>query len=153
MNIAHLVTAAPRPNGWHWTDVAAYAYLLLGVVLMFGPVLWLVLSSFKTQAELARIPALLLPMSPEGSAVCRATGSRCRCSRSPWRTEPRASSPQVRRIGIQAQMIDPANPGQHLRVPIDKRVPVRRFAFATDNYTEPLRALRFPAAFSRTRSS
>ena len=28
----------------HWTDVAAYIYLALGVVLMFGPVLWLVLS-------------------------------------------------------------------------------------------------------------
>ena len=45
---------------------------------------------------------------------------------------------QVRRIGIQAQMIDPADPSQQFRVPIDKRGPVRQFALATENYTEPL---------------
>jgi alpha-1,4-digalacturonate transport system permease protein len=30
---------------------------------MFGPVLWLVLSSFKTQAGLLEFPPSLLPMS------------------------------------------------------------------------------------------
>ena len=50
------VATAGRPL--HWTDVAAYAYLALGVVLMFGPVLWLVLSSFKTQSALAGISAV-----------------------------------------------------------------------------------------------
>ena len=51
---------------------------------------------------------------------------------------------QVRRIGIQAQMIDPANPSQQFRVAIDKRVPVRQFSLATENYTEPLQRFAFP---------
>jgi alpha-1,4-digalacturonate transport system permease protein len=38
-----------RPD---WTDWVSYGYLLAGVVLMFGPVVWLVLSSFKTAAAL-----------------------------------------------------------------------------------------------------
>ena len=46
MRLASLM--GQRRNGpgrpLHWTDVAAYVYLTLGVVLMFGPVLWLVLS-------------------------------------------------------------------------------------------------------------
>lgn len=121
----------------HWTDIAAYAYLALGVVVMFGPVLWLVLSSFKTQAGLLEFPPSLLPMSQVEVAV-------------PGQAKPlplfRTTLPdrqvrdlvQVRRIGIVAQMADPKDPTQTFRVPIDKREPVRAFAMATDNYTEPL---------------
>jgi len=37
--------AATRGRGHlHWTDWASYLHLLLGLVVMFGPVLWLVLS-------------------------------------------------------------------------------------------------------------
>ena len=49
-------------RGWHWTDVASYAYLALGVLIMFGPVVWLVMSSFKTQAALLEFPPTLLPL-------------------------------------------------------------------------------------------
>jgi alpha-1,4-digalacturonate transport system permease protein len=34
------------------TDIITYAYLLAGVIVMFGPVLWLVMSSFKPLAGL-----------------------------------------------------------------------------------------------------
>jgi len=44
-----------------WTDWVSYAYLLLGLLLMFGPVLWLVLSSFKSPAALNEFPPQLLP--------------------------------------------------------------------------------------------
>jgi alpha-1,4-digalacturonate transport system permease protein len=44
-----------------WTDWLAWSYLLLGVLLMFGPVVWLVLSSFKTPAALNEFPPRLLP--------------------------------------------------------------------------------------------
>ena len=36
-----------------WTDWLSYAYLVLGLFLMFGPVLWIVMSSFKTQSGLS----------------------------------------------------------------------------------------------------
>jgi alpha-1,4-digalacturonate transport system permease protein len=50
---------------------------------------------------------------------------------------------QARRIGLQAQMIDPAEPGKIIRVALDKRTPLRETAFAWSNYTEPLRQFDF----------
>ncbi len=38
------------------TDILTYLYLTLGTILMFLPVAWLVLSSFKTPAALLRFP-------------------------------------------------------------------------------------------------
>ena len=126
----------------HWTDIAAYAYLALGVVMMFGPVLWLVASSFKTQSALLEFPPSLLPSAQAEVTV-------------PGQPQPlplfRATLPdgtvkqlaQLRRIGLVAVMVDPADPSQQVRIPIDKREPVRRVALATSNYTEPLRRLAF----------
>ena len=142
MSINQLLTARRSAQGWHWTDIAAYAYLVFGVALMFGPVLWLVLSSFKTQASLLEFPPSLLPMSQKEIVV-------------PGYQQPlplftvtmedgsKRELAQVRRIGIQAQMIDPSNPTQQFRVPIDKRQPVRQFSLATGNYTEPLSRFAF----------
>jgi len=126
----------------HWTDIAAYVYLALGVVLMFGPVLWLVLSSFKTQSALLEFPPSFLPFAqvevtvpgqPQKLPLFRATlpdGSVRELA-------------QVRRIGLIAQMVDPADPSQQFRVAIDKREPVRRVALATENYSEPLQRFAF----------
>ena len=44
-----------------WTDWLSYGYLTLGLFLMFGPVLWLVISSFKTEAALTAFPPSSLP--------------------------------------------------------------------------------------------
>src|SRR5258706_16138068 len=44
-----------------WTDWVSYAYLFAGLFLMFGPVLWIVMSSFKTQAALSEFPPSFLP--------------------------------------------------------------------------------------------
>jgi len=140
--VTKLATARRKPGRWHWTDIAAYAYLALGVVLMFGPVLWLALSSFKTQAGLLEFPPSLLPRSQQEVVV-------------PGHPQPlplfSVTMPdgttrvlaQVRRIGIQAQMVDPANPAEVIRVAIDKRTPVRGFKLATENYTEPLERFAF----------
>jgi alpha-1,4-digalacturonate transport system permease protein len=142
MNVASLLTARRDTRRLHWTDIAAYAYLLLGVVLMFGPVLWLVLSSFKTQAGLLEFPPSLLPTAqkeirlegfPQPLPLFRVTmedGSTRELA-------------QVRRVGIQAQMVDPSNPSQQVRVPIDRRAPVRELSLATNNYTEPLERFAF----------
>lgn len=140
--LTHLMKARRKAGRWHWTDVAAYLYLAFGVLLMFGPVAWLVLSSFKTQAGLLEFPPSLLPLSqtevmveghPQPLPLFTATledGS----------TRVLA---QVRRIGIIAQMVDPKDPSEQFRVPIDKRSPVREFKLATENYTEPLERFAF----------
>ncbi len=145
--IARLIGFATRRRGGagaplHWTDVAAYFYLALGVLLMFGPVAWLVLSSFKTQSALLEFPPSLLPLAQQEVSV-------------PGHAQPlplfRVTLPdgtvrelaQVRRIGLVAQMVDPKDPTQQFRVPIDQREPVRKVAFASGNYTEPLQRYDF----------
>ena len=45
---------------------------------------------------------------------------------------------QVRRIGIVAQMVDPAAPEERLKVPIESREAVREFRLAYENYAKPL---------------
>jgi len=42
----------------------------------------------------------------------------------------------VRRIGLNAQMVDPAAPTERLNVNISHREPVREISIATENYTE-----------------
>ncbi len=53
----------------HITDMITYLYLGLGVIIMFGPVVWLVLSSFKTSAEVVKFPPRLLPYKQETIAI------------------------------------------------------------------------------------
>ena len=126
----------------HWTDLASYAYLLLGVVLMFGPVLWLGLSSFKTQAGLLEFPPSLLPSSQKEVSVSGYDKPLPLFTVTLEDGSTRVLA-QARRIGLQAQMIDPAEPGKIIRVALDKRVPLRETAFAWSNYTEPLKQFDF----------
>ena len=41
---------------WDWTDWTSYVYLVLGTLLMFGPVAWLLLSSVKSPSGLVEFP-------------------------------------------------------------------------------------------------
>ena len=117
----------------HWTDWASYGYLFLGVVVMFGPVLWLALSSFKTQAQLMEFPPSLLPY---GQTTAQLPGSN---QPAPLYTVklPDGSEKlmaQKRRIGLVAQMVDPASPDQVVKVNIKERTPARAFHVAWSNY-------------------
>jgi alpha-1,4-digalacturonate transport system permease protein len=128
--------------GWHVTDVLAYAYLVLGVAMMFGPVVWLVLCSFKTQAGLIEFPPSLLPYAQKTVAVegYREPLPLFQAKLADGTIKPMA---QVRRIGIVAQMVDPAKPGETVRVRIEDRTPVREMSFAWENYVTPLEQFNF----------
>ncbi len=126
-----------------WTDWFSWAYLALGVLVMFGPVLWLVLSSFKTQSALQEFPPSLWPMGQKQVAV---PGSD--------RPLPVFSLPQpdgtsvervmIRRVGLEGQFIDPADPARHVeRARLANVTPVREMHFAIENYIEPLRQFNF----------
>jgi alpha-1,4-digalacturonate transport system permease protein len=141
-SIGRLMTARREANGWHWTDIAAYLYLMVGVVIMFGPVVWLALSSFKTPAGLLEFPPSLLPMSQQEITLAGYPQPLPLFNATLADGKSRVLA-QVRRIGIVAQMVDPESPSQILRVPIDKRVPVRRFSLAFENYSEPLQRFAF----------
>ena len=69
MSLTTALTARRHRGRLHWTDVASYLYLAVGVILMFGPVLWLVLSSFKTAAALNEFPPRLLPYAQRAVTV------------------------------------------------------------------------------------
>jgi alpha-1,4-digalacturonate transport system permease protein len=120
----------------------SYAYLLIGVFLMFGPVVWLALSSFKTQAGLLEFPPTLLPMSQKEATV-EGYPKPLPLFTVTLPDGTRKVMGQARRIGLQAQMVDPTDPGKPVNVAIGQREPVRELAFATSNYTDPLRQFAF----------
>ncbi|MBC6436605.1 MAG: carbohydrate ABC transporter permease [Rhodobacteraceae bacterium] len=140
------ITATRGQGRMDWTDWVTYGYLFLGVFLMFFPVIWLVLSSFKTEADIQRYPPTFLPYQQERVMVdgydeplplYRITGGA-------YEGQVLA---QVRRVGLQAQMVDPENPaGGRVRVDTDQREPVERVSLAVENYTglfERFNFLRF----------
>ncbi len=124
------------------SDVVTYLYLILGTLLMFGPIVWLVMSSFKDQAELIRFPPRFLPYQQDTVTV-------------PGYDEPLAlytvtfddgttrDLAQVRRVGIEAQMIDPAQPDEIIRVNINQREPVESIHFGLDNYVNGVTRFNF----------
>jgi alpha-1,4-digalacturonate transport system permease protein len=129
-------------GGWHPTDVLAYAYLVLGVVMMFGPVVWLVLCSFKTQTGLIEFPPSLLPYAQKMVAVEGYT-DRLPLFETKLPDGTSKAMAQIRRVGIVAQMVDPAQPGETLRVRIEDRAPIREMSFAWENYLTPLEQFNF----------
>lgn len=141
-NIAKMLTATRGRGRWDWTDWASYGYLILGVCIMFGPVLWLAASSLKSEAGLSEYPPSLLPTEQVRVSV-------------PGYTSPlplftidageRAGKQlaEIRRIGIQAQMVDPADPKAVIRVPVDGRTKVMRVHAAWDNYTDLIAKFNF----------
>ena len=119
----------------HWTDWMSYAYLLAGLVVMFGPVLWLVMSSFKTESALSQFPPSFLPYSQKEVVVAGHEKPLPLFSVKDASGQNRVLA-QVRRIGLMATMVDPAAPETELRVNINERQPVNELKFASSNYTE-----------------
>ncbi len=141
-SIATVVTARRGQNGLHWSDVFSYIYLLFGVLLMFGPVIWLVMSSFKTPAGLIEFPPTFLPL---GQIEVEVKGYDKPLLLFDVTMEDGSTRQlaQVRRIGIVSQMVDPENPAETFKVPIDQRNKVREFRLATENYINPLERFNF----------
>ena len=128
--------AGTRGRGrFDWTDWFTYGYLTLGLFLMFGPVAWLVLSSFKTESAITEFPPSLLPMGTKQVAVPGEDKPKpvYRVTLADGSTRELA---ELRRIGLTSTMVDPARPDELVRVPIDQRTPVREFRLATENYAE-----------------
>lgn len=127
---------------WHWTDVATWIWLVGGTVMMFGPALWLISSSFKDPAQLAEFPPSLLPYVQEVATVEGFAEPLPLFAVTMEDGSTRVLA-QVRRVGATAQMVDPANPEERLRIPIANRTPVRNIGLALENYVDPFLAFDF----------
>ena len=130
-------------KGWHWTDIVTWVWLIGGLFMMFGPALWLVGSSFKTPAALAEFPPTLLPYVTQQVEVEGYDKPLPLYDVDARRTARRAMLAEVRRIGLVAQMVDPANPGRdHQGRYRQAQAGARRSRSPLDNYTEPFVAFR-----------
>jgi len=127
---------------WHWTDVFTWFWLIGGFILMFGPAAWLVNSSFKTPAALAEFPPTLLPYVTELATV-EGYDKPLPLYEVTLEDGTVRVLAEVRRIGIVAQMVDPVDPEEVIRVNIQDRKPKRQVSFATENYVQPLVANDF----------
>lgn len=135
MAIVKMLTATKGRERLHWTDVVSYLYLVVGLFVMFAPVLWLVMSSFKTESAIAQFPPTFMPYSQKSVPIEGRTGEF------PLYNVPAASGgtqtlAQISRIGIVATMVDPAKPEEKIKVNIKDREPVTELEFAWGNYTD-----------------
>ena len=104
------LTRTRGKNKLHITDMITYLYMGLSVLIMFGPVLWLILSSFKTSAEVVKFPPRLLPYRQE-TVVVEGYEEPLPLYEVTMEDGSVVQLAQVRRIGLEGQMVDPSDPG------------------------------------------
>ncbi len=140
--IVSVLTATRGRGRWDWTDWASYGYLFLGVLIMFGPVLWLGISSLKSQAGLGEYPPTLLPTEQVRATVPGYTNP-LPLFKIDGGDQAGKTLAEIRRVGIQAQMVDPADPKTVIRLPVEGRTRMMQVRAAWDNYTDLIAKFNF----------
>jgi len=147
--VKNIVTQKKYKEKYHWTDYFSYFYLFLGVFLMFGPIIWLGLSSVKTLAGIQEYPPTILPLSQiqvevdgydKPLSLYNVTlddGSITQLA-------------EIKRVGITSKMVDPKDSEKKFKIPIDKREKIREFSVQWDNYLDPLRKYNFLLYFKNS---
>ena len=141
-----MLTAKRGGLRFDWTDWLSYGYLVLGIFVMFGPVLWLGLSSLKTPAGLNDYPPTVLPWEQASLSV---PGFPMPLPLFTITAGDHAGQTlaEIRHIGLQAQMVDPAAPQSVIRVPVANRTKVMRMHAAWGNYGDLLGQFNFGLYF------
>lgn len=140
--VAFLTRKRGHGGTWHWSDIVSYAYLIMGVLLFFGPVVWLILSSFKSYGEIVKFPPRLWPYRQETVEV-EGYEEPLPLYNVTLEDGTQTILAQVRRIGLEAQLVDPDAPQEIIKVNIDAREPVERISFQLDNYAEGIESFNF----------
>jgi alpha-1,4-digalacturonate transport system permease protein len=109
-------------------------------------VIWLVLSSFKTSAEVVKFPPRIWPYRQETVEV-EGYDEPLPLYEVTLEDGSTVQLAQVRRIGLEAQLVDPANPEEIVKVNINDRQPVERIVFSLDNYVEGIESFDFAVYF------
>ena len=134
-------------HGLHPADMLSYLYLTIGTLVMLGPVLWAVMSSFKTPSAITRFPPEFLPYSDQTIVVEGYDEPLTLYDVAlPDGTVQRLA--QIRRVGLERQLIDPNNPdGEVIRARLESTQVVQEFRLAIENYIEPLQQFDFVTYF------
>lgn len=124
------------PGRTGWTDILAYAYLVLGVVLILAPVVWLFVSSFKSQRALIESDPRFLPYE---QVTVLLPGSTRAVGLVEWTDRDGAKRilAQIRPSGTDVIVADPAKPDETFAVPRRETRPHERVRARVENYTEP----------------
>ncbi len=141
-SVLNFLTQRRGRSRLHGTDILTYAYLAFGTLIMFGPIIWLVMSSFKNTQELVRFPPRFLPYAQE-TIIVEGYDEPLDLYNVTMEDGSVRQLAQVRRIGIEAQMIDPANLDEIITVNINSRTPVESVAFTLDNYIRGVERFNF----------
>lgn len=126
----------------NFSDFLSYAYLMLGVLIMFGPILWLFMSSFKSPIEIARFPPRFFPYQQQ-TVVVEGYDEPLQLFEVTFEDGSTRDLAQVRRVGIEAQMIDPEDPDEIISVNINQREPIESIHFGLENYVTGVRGFNF----------
>ena len=147
--VQNIVTQKKYKEKYHWTDYFSYFYLFLGVFLMFGPIIWLGLSSVKTLAGIQEYPPTILPLSQIQVEV---DGYEKPLSLYNVTLDDGSVTElaEIKRVGITSKMIDPNDTEKKYKIPIDKREKIREFSVQWDNYLDPLRKYNFLLYFKNS---
>lgn len=140
--VHHFITQKRNRNKLTISDYLSYLYLSLGTILMLGPILWLVMSSFKTPAALVQFPPSFLPYSQQTVDV-DGFDEPLPLFNVTLEDGSIKELAQVRRVGIEAQYIDPIAPGEIITGNISDREEVRGIQFEWSNYLVPLQRFDF----------
>ena len=135
-----------KPN---WRDWAIYGYLMLGLVVMLGPILWAAISSLKSPDSIAQFPPELVPRT-QSTVEVEGYDEPLPVYEVTLESGDVVTLAQVRRIGIEAQMVDPDDPGEVLRVPVESTEPVRSPHLQPSNYVDPLSSFNFGTYFKNS---
>ena len=147
--VKNIVTQKKYKEKYHWTDYFSYFYLFLGVFLMFGPIIWLGLSSVKPLAGIQEYPPTILPLSQIQVEV---DGYEKPLSLYNVILEDGSTTElaEIKRVGITSKMVDPKDTEKTYKIPIDKREKIREFSVQWDNYLDPLRKYNFLLYFKNS---
>ena len=147
--VKNIVTQKKYKEKYHWTDYFSYFYLFLGVFLMFGPIIWLGLSSVKSLAGIQEYPPTILPLSQIQVEV---DGYEKPLSLYNVTLEDGSTTElaEIKRVGITSKMVDPKDTEKTFKIPIDKREKIREFSVQWENYLDPLRKYNFLLYFKNS---
>lgn len=127
-----------------WSDILTYLYMTIGTILMFGPVIWIILSSFKSEAELSKFPPRVLPYRQETVLIDGTPRLLFEVEMEDGTIQTLA---RIRTIGKQAQMVDPANPDENISVDNTALTPIEHIEFSFDNYQRGIQSFNFARYF------